>query len=98
MYHLAGIEYSTSYTNWYVVSRQTNSRCFKTNFKIVPLSGQTTASNGQKIIVSLPPKSSVDLSTFEMNFIGATQHRGNNVATNVGNLFKTLIFHALHHH
>ena len=34
------------------VSKQT----FK--FKIVPLSGQTTATNGQKIIVSLPPNSS----------------------------------------
>ena len=48
--------------------------------KIVPLSGQTTATNGQKIIVSLPPNSLVDLSTFEMNFTGATQHRGNNAS------------------
>ncbi len=45
----------------------------KQTLKIVPLSGQTTATNGQKIIVSLPPKSLVDFSTFEMNFAGATQ-------------------------
>ena len=44
----------------------------KQTLKIVPLSGQTTATNGQKIIVSLPPNSLVDLSTFEMNFTGAT--------------------------
>ena len=59
------------------VSKQTS--------KLVPLSGQTTVINGQKIIVSLPPNSLVDLSTFEMNFVGATQHRGNNTATNVAN-------------
>ena len=47
----------------------------KQTLKIVPLSGQTTATNGQKVIVSLPPNSLVDLSTFEMNFTGATQHR-----------------------
>ena len=39
----------------------------KQTLKIVPLSGQTTATNGQKVIVSLPPNSLVDLSTFEMN-------------------------------
>ena len=60
--------------------------------KIVPLSGQTTATNGQKIIVSLPPNSLVDLSTFEMNFIGATQHRGNNAATNVANYVRKAYF------
>ena len=60
--------------------------------KIVPLSGQTTATNGQKIIVSLPPNSLVDLSTFEMNFIGATQHRGNNAATNVANYVQKAYF------
>ena len=45
--------------------------------KLVPMSGQTTVANGQKVIVSLPPNSLVDLASFEMNFIGATQHRGN---------------------
>ncbi len=55
----------------------------KQTLKTVPLSWQTTATNGQKILVSLPPNSLVDLSTFEMNFVEATQHRGNNAATNV---------------
>ena len=45
--------------------------------KLVPNSGQTSISAGQKIIVSLPPHSLIDLSTFEMNFTGATTHRGN---------------------
>jgi hypothetical protein len=58
----------------------------KQTLKIVPLSGQTTATNGQKVIVSLPPNSLVDLSTFEMNFVGATQHRGNNAASLIENL------------
>ena len=48
----------------------------KQSLKLVPLSGQTTGSNGQKIIVSLPPNSLVDLSTFELNFRGVTQHMG----------------------
>jgi hypothetical protein len=64
----------------------------KQTLKIVPLSGQTTATNGQKVIVSLPPNSLVDLSTFEMNFVGATQHRGNNAATNVGNYVQKAYF------
>ena len=64
----------------------------KQTLKIVPLSGQTSATNGQKIIVSLPPNSLVDLSTFEMNFTGATQHRGNNAATNVANYVQKAYF------
>lgn len=64
----------------------------KQTLKIVPLSGQTTATNGQKVIVSLPPNSLVDLSTFEMNFTGATQHRGNNAATNVANYVQKAYF------
>ena len=56
------------------------------------LSGQTTETNGQKIIVSLPPNSFVDLSTFDMNFVGDTQHRGNNAATNVSNYLQKSIF------
>ena len=64
----------------------------KQTLKIVPLSGQTTATNGQKIIVSLPPNSLVDLSTFEMNFVGATQHRGNNAGTNVANYVQKAYF------
>ena len=64
----------------------------KQTLKIVPLSGQTTATNGQKIIVSLPPNSLVDLSTFEMNFVGATQHRGNAAATNVANYVQKAYF------
>ena len=41
----------------------------KQSLKLVPLSGQTTVSNGQKIIVSLPPNRLVDLSAFELNFL-----------------------------
>ena len=64
----------------------------KQTLKIVPLSGQTTATNGQKVIVSLPPNSLVDLSTFEMNFVGATQHRGNNAGTNCANIVQKAYF------
>ena len=64
----------------------------KQTLKIVPLSGQTTATNGQKVIVSLPPNSLVDLSTFEMNFVGTTSHRGNNAATNVANYVQKAYF------
>jgi len=52
----------------------------KQTLKLVPLSGQTTVSNGGKIIVALPPNSLVDLSTFESNFRGYTQHGGNGSA------------------
>ena len=64
----------------------------KQTLKLVPLSGQTTVINGQKIIVSLPPNSLVDLSTFEMDFVGATQHCGNNTATNVANYVQKAYF------
>ena len=49
----------------------------KQSLKLVLISGQSYVSQGQKIIVALPPNSLVDLSTFEFNFTGATQHRGN---------------------
>ena len=49
----------------------------KQTLKLVPLSGQTVVSNGGKIKVALPPNSLVDLSTFELNFKGYTQHGGN---------------------
>ena len=52
----------------------------KQTLKMVPLSGQTVVQNGNKIIVALPPSSLVDLSTFEMNFKGYTQHGGNGAA------------------
>ena len=64
----------------------------KQTLKIVPLSGQTSASNGQKVIFSLPPNSLVDLSTLEMNFTGVTQHRGNNAATNCANYVQKAYF------
>ena len=64
----------------------------KQTLKIVPLSGQTTASNGQKIIFALPPNSLVDLSTLEWNFVGTTQHRGNNAATNCANWVQKAYF------
>jgi hypothetical protein len=64
----------------------------KQTLKIVPLSGQTTASNGQKVIFSLPPNSLVDLSTLEMNFIGVTQHRGNGSSSNAANYVQKAYF------
>ena len=65
----------------------------KQTLKLVPISGQTTVTNGQKIIVELPPNSLVDLSTFEMFYKGSTSHGGNGsiwdtvsgTATNAGN-------------
>jgi hypothetical protein len=47
--------------------------------KLVPISGQTTVTQGQKKIVKLPPNSLVDLSTFEMNYKGYTQTAGTEV-------------------
>ena len=52
----------------------------KQTLKLTPLSGQTQVTNGGKIIVALPPSSLVDLSTFELNFKGWTQHGGNGAA------------------
>ncbi len=49
---------------------------------------QTTAKNN----CILPPDSLVDLSTFEMNFVGATQHRGNAAAANVANSIQKAYF------
>ena len=50
----------------------------KQTLKIVPNNGQGDVYAGQKIIVTLPPNVLVDLSTFEMNFTGYTQHNGTN--------------------
>ena len=44
--------------------------------QIVPTSGQGSVYNGNKIIVSLPMNSLLDLGTFEMNFYGKTAHNG----------------------
>ena len=46
----------------------------------MPLSGQSTVYSGGKIIVALPPNSTVDLGTFELNFKGYTSHGGNGSA------------------
>ena len=43
---------------------------------IVPSSGQGTVNGGNKVIVSLPMNSLLDLGTFEMNFFGKTAHNG----------------------
>ena len=72
----------------------------KQTLKLVPLSGQTTVTNGGKIIVELPPNSLVDLSTFELNFTGYTAHGGNGSAwsttsgtgTNAGNFLNKRYF------
>ena len=52
----------------------------KQTLKLVPLSAQTTVSNGGKFIGALLPSWLVDLSTFELNFKGYTQHGGNGAA------------------
>ena len=64
----------------------------KQTLKLVPLSGQISVSQQGKIIVSLPPNSLVDLSTFELNFTGTTQHRGNGSASNVANYVQKAYF------
>ncbi len=51
-----------------IVSKQT--------LTIVPTSGQGSVYNGNKIIVSLPMNSLLDLGTFEMNFYGKTARSG----------------------
>jgi len=43
---------------------------------IVPSSGQGTVYNGNKIVLSLPMNSLLDLGTFEMNFYAKTAHNG----------------------
>jgi hypothetical protein len=48
----------------------------KQTLTIVPTSGQGSVYNGNKIIVSLPMNSLLDLGTFEMNFYGKTAHNG----------------------
>jgi len=48
----------------------------KENYSWVPSSGQGTYNAGQKIYVDLPLNSLVDLSTFQMAYLGATTHAG----------------------
>ncbi len=48
----------------------------KQTLTIVPTSGQGSVHNGNKIIVSLPMNSLLDLETFEMNFYEKTAHNG----------------------
>jgi len=48
----------------------------KQTLSIVPSSGQGTVYNGNKIVLSLPMNSLLDLGTFEMNFFGKTAHNG----------------------
>jgi hypothetical protein len=66
--------------------------CSKQILKLVPNSGQTSIAAGQKIIVSLPPNAMVDLSTFEFNFTGQTQHGGNAAVGNQTNYVQTRFF------
>jgi hypothetical protein len=60
--------------------------------KLVPNSGQTSISAGQKIIVSLPANALIDLSTFELNFTGQTQHGGNGSASYNNNYVQSRFF------
>lgn len=48
----------------------------KENYSWVPSSGQGTYNAGQKIYLDLPLNSLVDLSTFQMAYLGATTHNG----------------------
>ena len=48
----------------------------KQTVKMVPNNGQGDVWAGQKIIVTLPNNALVDLSTFEFNYTGYTQHNG----------------------
>ena len=48
----------------------------KQTLTIVPTSGQGSVYNGNKIIVSLPMNSLLDLGTFEMNFYSKTAQNG----------------------
>ena len=65
----------------------------KQTLNLVPLSGQNTVYNGGKIIIALPPNSTVDLSNFELNFKGYTSHGGNGStwATTSGTATNTVI-------
>ena len=60
--------------------------------KLVPNSGQTSVGAGQKVIVSLPANSLIDLSTFEFNFTGQTQHGGKASNTYNNNYVQTRFF------
>lgn len=60
--------------------------------KMVPLSGNTSAGPGQKVIVSLPSNCLVDLATFEFNFVGTTQHAGNGGSSQVNNYVQKRYF------
>jgi hypothetical protein len=65
----------------------------KQTLKLVPLSGQTQVTNGGKIIVALPASSLVDLSTFELNLKGYTQHGGKyNMGDHCGNCYQYFKF------
>ncbi len=48
----------------------------KQTLTIVPTSGQGSVYKGNKIIISLPMNSFLDLGTFEMNFLGKIAHNG----------------------
>lgn len=48
----------------------------KENYSWVPSSGQGTYNAGQKIYIDLPLNSLVDLSTFQMTYLGETTHNG----------------------
>ena len=64
----------------------------KQTIKMVPNNGQGDVWAGQKVIVTLPPNSLVDLSTFEFNYTGYTQHNGNAVAAGPTGYCQTRFF------
>ena len=64
----------------------------KQTIKIVPNNGQGDVWAGQKIIVTLPNNCLVDLSTFEFNYTGYTQHAGSAVAAGPTGFAQTRFF------
>ena len=64
----------------------------KQTIKMVPNNGQGDVWAGQKVIVTLPANSLVDLSTFEFNYTGYTQHAGNAVAAGPTGYCQTRFF------
>ena len=69
----------------------------KQTLNIVPSSGQGSVYNGNKIIVSLPMNSLLDLGTFEMNFYGKTAHAGA-ASGNKKITFKLVFFLEIYNH
>ena len=67
----------------------------KQTLNIVPSSGQGLVNSGNKVIVSLPMNSLLDLGTFEMNFFGKTAHNAQLLEI-IKTMFKLVFFQEIH--